>query len=182
MSRKKQVAKKKQVADFIIKNERTCEKEDRLNNLRLLTFAKDNIEKNVNQRVFFKNYKERFERLLHLWINLKIILRSLLRQCVRWDYLDLRACTVDIFGTLLDQFWCRDWHMLPRPWWGLINEGEKNQLGAIIAKAVKHGFLAPTNLRFKTFVIPRRKLFFVLFYKILTTSYINSFLQLKFRI
>ena len=30
-------------------------------------------------------------------------------------------------------------------WWGLINEGEKSQLGAIIAKAVKQGFLAPNQ-------------------------------------
>ena len=30
-------------------------------------FAKDNIEKNVKERVLFKNYKERFERSLHLW-------------------------------------------------------------------------------------------------------------------
>ena len=29
-------------------------------------FAKNNIEKNVKERVLFKNYKERFERLLHL--------------------------------------------------------------------------------------------------------------------
>ena len=36
------------------------------------TFAKNNIEKNVEDRVLFKNYKERFERLLHLWFTLKI--------------------------------------------------------------------------------------------------------------
>ena len=35
-------------------------------NLRSLTFAKNAIEKNVNERVFLKNNKERFERLLHL--------------------------------------------------------------------------------------------------------------------
>ena len=34
-------------------------------------------------------------------------------------------------------------------WWGLINEGEKNQLGAIIAKAVKQGFLAPDQPTFQ---------------------------------
>ena len=33
-------------------------------------------------------------------------------------------------------------------WWGLINEGEKSQLGAIIAKAVKQGFLAPDQPTF----------------------------------
>ena len=44
------------------------EKEERLNNLRSLTFAENNIEKNVKERVLFKNYKERFEHSLHLWI------------------------------------------------------------------------------------------------------------------
>ena len=39
-------------------------------------------------------------------------------------------------------------------WWGLINEGEKNQLGAIIAKLLNKAFWPPTNLRFKKFVIP----------------------------
>ena len=34
-------------------------------------------------------------------------------------------------------------------WWGLINEGEKSQLGAIIAKAVKQGFLAPDQPTFQ---------------------------------
>ena len=34
-------------------------------------------------------------------------------------------------------------------WWGLINEGEKNQLGAIIAKAVQQGFLAPDQPTFQ---------------------------------
>ena len=64
---RKQVRRKKQVADFIIKTERICEKEDRLNDLRSLTFAKDNIDKNVTEHVVFKTYEERFERLLHLW-------------------------------------------------------------------------------------------------------------------
>ena len=41
-------------------------KEDRSNNLGSLTFAKNNIEKKVKERVLFKNYKERFERSLHL--------------------------------------------------------------------------------------------------------------------
>ena len=41
-------------------------KENRLKNLRSLTFAKNNIEKNVKERVIFKNYKERFELSLHL--------------------------------------------------------------------------------------------------------------------
>ena len=51
----KQVANgKKQVADFKIMTERIGEKEDRLNNLRLLTFAKNNIEKNVKERVHFQ--------------------------------------------------------------------------------------------------------------------------------
>ena len=64
---KKQVAKqKKQVADFIIKTKEFVKKEGRLNNLRSLTFSTNNIEKNV-ERVFFKNYRERFERSLHLW-------------------------------------------------------------------------------------------------------------------
>ena len=35
-----------------------------ITNLRSLTFAKNNIEKNVKERVFL-NYKERFERSLH---------------------------------------------------------------------------------------------------------------------
>ena len=35
-------------------------------NLRSLTFAKNNIEKNVKERFLYKNYKERFERWLHL--------------------------------------------------------------------------------------------------------------------
>ena len=64
---RKQVQRKKQVADFIIKTEWICEKEDRLNNLRSLTFAKDNIDKNVKECVLFKTYEERFERSLHLW-------------------------------------------------------------------------------------------------------------------
>ena len=34
-------------------------------------------------------------------------------------------------------------------WWGSINEGEKSQLGAIIAKAVKQGFLTPDQLTFQ---------------------------------
>ena len=34
-------------------------------NLRSLTFAKNNIENNVKERVLFKNYKE---RSLHLWL------------------------------------------------------------------------------------------------------------------
>ena len=38
----------------------------RLNKLRSLTFAKNNIEKNVKERVLFKNYEERFKRSLHL--------------------------------------------------------------------------------------------------------------------
>ena len=40
-------------------------KEGRLKNLRSLTFAKNNIEKNVKERVLFKNYKKHFERSLH---------------------------------------------------------------------------------------------------------------------
>ena len=35
-------------------------------NSRSLTLAKNNNEKNVKERVLFKNYKERFERSLHL--------------------------------------------------------------------------------------------------------------------
>ena len=61
-------------------------------------------------------------------------------------------------------------------WLGLINESEKNQLGAIIAKAVRQSFLAPG------FVIPLMQAFFVLFQIILTTSYINSFLQKNYSI
>ena len=65
---RKQVQRKKQVADFIIiKTERICEKEDRLNNLRSLTFAKDDIDKNVKECVLLKTYDERFERSLQLW-------------------------------------------------------------------------------------------------------------------
>ena len=41
-------------ADFIVKIENICEKMDRKNNLRPLT--KNNIEKNVKERVVFKNY------------------------------------------------------------------------------------------------------------------------------
>ena len=52
--------------DFRIKTERIYEIKDRLNNLRSLTFAKNNIEKNIKEHVLFKNYKERFERSLHL--------------------------------------------------------------------------------------------------------------------
>ena len=44
-----------------------CEKEDILKNLRSLTFAENNFEKNVKERILFKIYKERFERSLHLW-------------------------------------------------------------------------------------------------------------------
>ena len=66
-------------------------------------------------------------------------------------------------------------------WWGLINEGEKNQLGAIIAKAVKQGFLAPDQPTFQEICDSADVSLFVPVYKILTTSYINSFLQLKFR-
>ena len=55
-----------------------CEKEDRLKHLRLLTFAKNNIEKNVKERVLFKNHKERFERSLHLFS--EITLHSLKTQ------------------------------------------------------------------------------------------------------
>mgnify|MGYP003503706741 CR=1 FL=1 len=34
--------------------------------IKKFTFAKNNINKNVKERVLFKNYKERFERSLHL--------------------------------------------------------------------------------------------------------------------
>ena len=40
---------------------------NKLKNLRSLTFAKNNFEINVKERVLFNNYKERFERSLHLW-------------------------------------------------------------------------------------------------------------------
>ena len=41
-----------------------------IKNLRSLMFAKNNIEKNVKiNRRSFQNYKERFERSLHLWKN-----------------------------------------------------------------------------------------------------------------
>ena len=33
--------------------------------------------------------------------------------------------------------------------WLMADEGEKNQLGAVITMAVRQGFLPPTNLRFK---------------------------------
>ena len=36
-------------------------------NFRSLTFVKNDIKKNVKKRVLFKNYKERFDRSLHLW-------------------------------------------------------------------------------------------------------------------
>ena len=48
-------------------------KDDRLGNLRSLTLAKNNIEKNVKKLVLFKNYKERFERSLHLWFSQTIV-------------------------------------------------------------------------------------------------------------
>ena len=38
-----------------------------IKNVRSLTFAKNNIEKNVKERVLFKYYKEHFELSLHLW-------------------------------------------------------------------------------------------------------------------
>ena len=41
--------------------------ENRLKNLRSLTFANNDIEKNAKERVFFKNYKERFERSLYIY-------------------------------------------------------------------------------------------------------------------
>ena len=41
-------------------------KKNRLKKLRSLTFAKSNIEKIVKERLLFKNYKQRFERSLHL--------------------------------------------------------------------------------------------------------------------
>ena len=65
---KNKLRRKKQVADFIIKTEQIFEKKDILNNLRLLTFAKNNIKKNVKERILFKNYEECFERSLYLWI------------------------------------------------------------------------------------------------------------------
>ena len=34
-------------------------------------------------------------------------------------------------------------------WWGLINGGEKNQLGAIITKAARQGFLPPDQPAFQ---------------------------------
>ena len=52
------------------KNVECCHKFSYTNNcigqINIFTFAKINIEKNVKERVHFKNYKERFERLLHL--------------------------------------------------------------------------------------------------------------------
>ena len=62
----KKLQREKQVADFIIKTERICEKRGRPKKLFSLTFANNNIEKNVNERVIFENYKEHFERSLHL--------------------------------------------------------------------------------------------------------------------
>ena len=44
-----------------------------ITNLRSLTFVKNNIEKNVKERILFKNYKERFERSLHLCKQVKVI-------------------------------------------------------------------------------------------------------------
>ena len=35
--------------------------------IKKFTFAQNNIEKNVKEPVLFKNYKELFERSLHLW-------------------------------------------------------------------------------------------------------------------
>ena len=55
---KSQLQRKKQVADFIIKIGRICEKEDRFNNLRSLTFAGNNIQTNVKERVRLENYEE----------------------------------------------------------------------------------------------------------------------------
>ena len=50
--------------------------------LRSPTFAKNNIEKNVKERVLFKNYKERFECLLHLW---NFVLYALCNsEAVKW--------------------------------------------------------------------------------------------------
>ena len=66
---KYKLQRKKQVAEFIIKTDVYLWKKDRLKKLRSLTFAKTNIEKNVKERVLFKNYEERFERSLHLWFS-----------------------------------------------------------------------------------------------------------------
>ena len=49
-----------------LRPKKLVKKEDGLNNIRSLTFAKNIIEKKVKKRVLFKNYKERFERSLHL--------------------------------------------------------------------------------------------------------------------
>ena len=38
--------------------------------IKKFTFAENNIEKNVKESVLFKNYKERFECSLHLWLRL----------------------------------------------------------------------------------------------------------------
>ena len=51
---KNKLQRKKQVVDFRINTKRICEKEDRLNNLRSLTFGKNNIEENVKERILLK--------------------------------------------------------------------------------------------------------------------------------
>ena len=60
---------KKQVADFIIKTDVLFVKKEQIKNF---TFAKNNTEKNVKERVLFKNYKERFERSLDRWWKLSL--------------------------------------------------------------------------------------------------------------
>ena len=47
-----------------------------IKNLRLLALANNTIGKNVKERVLFKNYKERFDRSLHLWYSMFLILRT----------------------------------------------------------------------------------------------------------
>ena len=80
--------------------------EDILQNLRSLTFAKNNIETNVKERVLFKNYKARFERSLSIYPDLENIFCiypvHLGHLPFPHTYLSTYVCRNIIIGTLHD--------------------------------------------------------------------------------
>ena len=86
-------------------------------------------------------------------------LGSLLRQCMPRDYYRSQGLhgryIWDVTGAVL----VSRLTYISQAWWGLINEDEKNQLGAIIAKAVKQGFLAPMMMMMMMMIPPPKDVF-----------------------
>ena len=86
--------RKKQVANFILRLMHICDERGQINKFTFaLTFAKNNIEKNVKERVLSKNYKERFERSQHLCITY-ITLHYITLHYITLHYITLHYITL----------------------------------------------------------------------------------------